>query len=296
MSNEHSLPGEKTIATTRNTAQADEWGLVLQASSIDHRLVPDELAGWAILVNEQDEQAAQHALETHRAENLTRLKNLPPVGLVQWNIEAAIFPAFAIALVYGLTGPIENESRLFAEGILIAGAVRHTEPWRAITALTLHADFPHVLSNIFAAAGAIGALGGLAGPGRAIFWTLCAAALGNFGVALLKPSSYQSLGFSTAVFASVGVSGAILTRQRWPEWHMRIAIAPFSVALALLVYFGFGGRDVSIVSHVCGFVAGLAVGALVAPFARAQTSTFTQFIYAAASIAFVGGAWAMALC
>ena len=45
------------------------------------------------------------------------------------------------------TGPVARYSGWFQRGTAVTGLVLSSEPWRAVTALTLHADTSHVLGN-----------------------------------------------------------------------------------------------------------------------------------------------------
>jgi hypothetical protein len=87
-----------------------------------------------------------------------------------------------------------------SNGALDAGFLGRGEWWRVLTALTLHADMPHLLSNLV-----FGGLFGypaarLFGPGLA--WLLIVAGAGlAYGIdALLHPPQHYLLGASTAVF------------------------------------------------------------------------------------------------
>jgi hypothetical protein len=51
---------------------------------------------------------------------------------------------------YALTGPPAPGSRWFEQGAAAAGRIVGGEPWRAVTALTLDVDAPHVAGNALA--------------------------------------------------------------------------------------------------------------------------------------------------
>ncbi|MFP4351988.1 MAG: rhomboid family intramembrane serine protease, partial [Puniceicoccaceae bacterium] len=144
--------------------------------------------------------------------------------------------------------------------------------WRTLTALTLHADLPHLVSNL---CGGIGFVYWLARYlGSAWAWTLvvCCGALGNaLAAAIHYPEPHLSIGASTAVFAALG----LLTGFGWahtrgdpersiaiPEW----IIPPIAGLTLLGLLGGAGGPRTDVTAHICGFAAGIATALPVAAF------------------------------
>ena len=130
----------------------------------------------------------------------------------------------------------------YIQGRLNAGLVQDGEWWRTITALTLHADVGHLVSNI-----GFGILfgyfaGQLLGAGFAWFGVLIAAALGNKINAWIQPDTHLSVGASTAVFAALGLlSAAAWLRRRRVDHRWSYQYAPLLGGILLLAYTGFGG-------------------------------------------------------
>lgn len=161
-----------------------------------------------------------------------------------------------------------------AAGGARAGAIRSGELVRTMTALTLHADLPHLLSNLV--------FGGLfsyllfhtLGGGLGALALLAAGALGNLVNAWVQAPEHLSIGASTAVFAAIGLLGG-------SEWRVRHLLrepearrfAPVGAAVLLLLYLGVGevqsARNVDVLAHVFGLAAGLALGTLVGAVPRA---------------------------
>src|SRR5690606_31506657 len=71
----------------------------------------------------------------------------------------------ALCLLFVVTGPRAGGHAWFDAGAADAARLRAGEWWRAVTALTLHADFPHVFSNAIALLVFGTALCTLVGPG-----------------------------------------------------------------------------------------------------------------------------------
>lgn len=170
--------------------------------------------------------------------------------------------ALAILAIFQMQG---ERPGWIAAGALDAQAVfGRGEWWRAGTALFLHADAGHVISNalggimIFAAV--LQTLGRLAG------WLLVAAAsvAGNLAVAALHyPAPYRSLGASTSIFAGVGLLTGralrVITQAGHPQ-RWRAMFVALGSGLIVLALYGAGGVEIDIGAHVTGFVAGLAFG------------------------------------
>ena len=144
----------------------------------------------------------------------------------------------------------------------------HAQWWRNITALTLHADAAHVLSNMLW--GFI--FGSLAsariGTGFTLLLMLASGALGNASMAFLGEAPHQSLGASTMVFGMLGILTALHTLVTWKhreEGRGLIRLIPwvplaFGIAMALLTG-GAPGSDA--LAHACGFTWGLILGVAV---------------------------------
>lgn len=138
------------------------------------------------------------------------------------------------------------------------------ELWRAFTALFLHADLGHLVSNtlsgVFVFSAVVTTLGRLRG------WLLLAVAavLGNFAAAAAHAGSeYRSVGASTAVFAALGLLTGRAVRAvigvRHPH-RWRTIFVPLAAGVAVLGLYGAGEQRVDVVAHVTGFAAGLGLG------------------------------------
>jgi membrane associated rhomboid family serine protease len=176
-----------------------------------------------------------------------------------------------------------------SNGALDAGFLGRGEWWRVLTALTLHADMPHLLSNLV--------FGGLFGPGLA--WLLIVAGAGlAYGIdALLHPPQHYLLGASTAVFTSLGLIASYGWRRHlrnWTPW-MRNA-SPLLAGFALLAFTGTGGENTDILAHFAGFAVGAATGAICARLPMpAPGRSGLQWAAGIAAVALIALAWTLAL-
>lgn len=155
-------------------------------------------------------------------------------------------------------------------GALVPAAVfERGEWWRPVTALFLHADLGHLVSNLLSGIFVFAAV--LSAFGRGWGWLLVAAAAiaGNVAAALAHlGTDYRSIGASTAVFAALGLLTGRAVRRVWghrstSRW--RPVFVPLAAGLAVLGLFGAGGVQIDVVAHTTGFAAGLALGFAAAP-------------------------------
>jgi membrane associated rhomboid family serine protease len=140
------------------------------------------------------------------------------------------------------------------------------EWWRAGSALWLHGDIGHLVSNagggflVFSAV--VATFGAVAGWG----WLTVSAIVGNLAaVSVHHGDNYRSLGASTAVFAGLGLLAGRAVRVMSRSDHRRrwrMLLLPLASALAVLGLFGAGGVDVDVLAHATGFGGGLMTGFL----------------------------------
>lgn len=182
-------------------------------------------------------------------------------------------------------------------GRIDGAAMRAGEWWRALTALTLHADLEHLAANIFFG-GLFGAFSGrYLGSGVAWLLILLAGAAGNVVNVLILGPGHRAIGASTAVFAALGLLGSLgwAGRRRSVQgWIYRFG--PIVAAVALLAYTGAGGERTDIGAHIWGFAAGLGAGWLAALIPRAVLLRATvQGVAGLAAVGALATAWVLAL-
>ena len=182
-------------------------------------------------------------------------------------------------------------------GAALAGEIRAGAWWRAVTALTLHADAGHLLGNLAAGFVFGGLLAQLLGQGLAWLAILLAGILGNLANAWLQGPDHASIGASTALFGALGlISGYRRHGWRLP-WRGGIRRwAPLSAGILLLVQLGTSGERTDVGAHVLGFAIGVAGGlALAAAGPRLPRGRGVQLVAGGLTLALLAGAWALAL-
>ena len=272
----------------------DEWSLALTAVGIDARADWSPQDGYVVLVDAADAQRAYAILDAYDDENRTRPAPPPPVEY--GSTAAAALLTIALCALFVFTGPRADGHPWFAAGSADARRMLGGEWWRSATALTLHADFPHILSNAVALLVFGSALCTLVGPGAGLWLLLLAGTGGNVLNATLRGAPYVGIGASTAIFGALGSLAGIRVVQRhagaavsaWRAW------APFAAALALLGMLGSSARS-DVIAHLFGFVVGALLGAALALLRPRPFAPTTQRLLVLAAALTMLGCWAAAL-
>ena len=253
-------PEKATLGPVSRLAQLREWTLVLSSMGIAHA-VRDVGSSWVILVSEDDRSRAEEAIRLYEAEN----RNWPPRRQRELlpHARSLVAPILMLLLVlfFSLTGPVSRSSEWFARGTASSDRILHGELWRAVTALTLHADTLHVLGNALTGSIFLSAVNRRLGDGRGPLVVLLAGAFGNWMNAAWHGSGHLSIGASTAVFGAVGVLAAtqlaLDRRDARRPWLERVAHVVGG--LALLGMLGASPHS-DLLAHLFGLGAGLLVG------------------------------------
>lgn len=284
------------LRTSRRRAQIDEWALVLSAESL-HTQVRDSAAGFAIEVPASDAPRAEHTLAVWERENERVAPPAEPAPLDAHAGGHAIVVAGFLLALFAATGPAGRSRSAFgAIGSAEAAQILTGESWRAVTALTLHADFAHALGNALAGALFLSAVFRSFGFGLGGALVLAAGALGNVANALMQGPPHSTIGASTAVFGALGllVGHALVSRRA--ARRGRPAWLPIGAALALLAMLGTEGERVDLWAHGFGLATGVALGAIVSALpAGWRASRAVQAISGASALATVAIAWTIAL-
>src|SRR5229473_7780540 len=200
---------ETPVRAARRQTRVEEWALVLAAASIPHR-VEREGADFLLIVPDADALQAQAALDAYdeeaRAERHAALAEqaLPRLA---WAVGVAV--AALLLAFFGVTGPPAAGPRWFEHGAASARLIVGGEPWRAVTALTLHVNAVHVAGNALATAVLLPAIVQRLGPGGALWPALLAGTAGNMLAALVYDSRHVAVGASTAIFGALGILAAL---------------------------------------------------------------------------------------
>jgi membrane associated rhomboid family serine protease len=202
---------------------------------------------------------------------------------------AAALVAFHLVVVRGAAG-----AAWFGAGAGDSERVRAGEWWRAVTALALHVDTPHLLSNVVAGTLLLALVFTALGPGVGALAVLAAGAGGNLLNAWLQGGDHVAVGASTAVLGALGVlAGVALGSGAGPVGRSRWGWAPLTAALMLVVLTGLGPAT-DILAHLLGFAVGLPVGFAAARLGPRRGGRALQVACGLAVVATVVGCWAIA--
>lgn len=272
------LAGREPVPVSR----LNDWLLVLTAKKIPHRYFPPPGRYPRLYVPPLHEEAALHEIRAVEAERPVPAF-VPPArdnvtGVLCFLLLLLVWHAlrwnwFGIPLP---SPPFPDTPQAWspAFGLDIYRFRAMHEFWRAITALTLHADDPHLFSNLSFGLFFLIPLCRRAGLGIGIALTLLAGILGNAGNSLMKEANVTSIGFSTALFGAMGalccLAAADIFRHMRRFAHgaasagnpvftlTRRLILPLAAGLALLGILGGGGEAKTDYSaHILGFCCGL---------------------------------------
>jgi membrane associated rhomboid family serine protease len=258
------------VRVTPSRPRADEWAVVLAAADIGHRL-RQRIDGWALLVAPVDVAAAVEALDAYDRENAAEKRaGDDEVTASRRATAAGIAAAVLLLWAFAMTGGRADRSPWFERGSADATRIMAGQWWRAITALGLHADPPHVLANAVAVALLVPAVCRYVGVTLGLSLVLAAGAGGNLLTAAVHGQGHVSVGASTAVFGAIGIlavlriiaPGPVASRRR--KWWIVVA-----AVLALLAFVGTG-PDADVLAHLFGLLVGGALGLFVGLAGRAR--------------------------
>jgi membrane associated rhomboid family serine protease len=207
----------------------------------------------------------------------------------------ALYAALLIAcFVWQQAGSVTELGRVDSIGMIEDGQ------WaRALTALTLHGDVVHLVSNLVAGVGFAIFISRFFGAASGWLLILVSGIMGNaLNAWVYYPQAHYSIGASTAVFGALGILTGIglwiavtEAKQAWsvPRWFL-----PLFGGVTLLGLIGVGDGLVDVAAHISGFLCGMLLGFCGAIFQRAFVYLETKrFWIGVLTIALVAGAWAM---
>lgn len=245
--------------------QARLWALVLDSRYIPCCIESDG-EGWQLLVPTEHFESACTELSIYEGNNRFWPPALPPPRKMIENTLPTLSLLLLLAIFHNLTllGIAIPERGIidFTEiGAAHAEKIRGGEWWRLVTALTLHSDQAHLLSNLTIGGVFIVLLCREFGSGLTWSLLLGTGILGNLLNACLQPPIHRSVGASTAVFGAVGIMAAI-SAVRYHHHLQRRWFIPVASGLALLAILGTEGKNTDLGAHLSGFGFGLLSGLL----------------------------------
>lgn len=282
--------------TNLSRQQVRSLSLVLDSRSIPCCIESDG-DGWLLLVPKHQLESARRELDLYETANNNWPPALPETRQLVENTLPTVSILLLLAIFHNLTligisipgmGLLDLNNLGAAHASEIVGG----KWWQCITALTLHADIAHLLSNLTIGGVFIIMLCRELGSGLAWSLLLASGSLGNFVNAWLQSPAHSSVGASTAVFGAVGILAAIST-MRYRHNLKRRWFVPVAAGVALLALLGTEGKNTDLGAHLFGFGSGVLLGMaaeyLLVRFGR--PGTVLNFLLAVLSAALVVSAW-----
>jgi len=298
MTSQKKTPPEHPLLTTEQEETVTTWALVLAAVRIPHHIHYHNHT-WQLFVPAGKELLAIYELESYVEEN----KDWPPRRPAPDHDFTPLYqpPTLllmgALILFYTITGPWNAQSSWFIQG---AGSGEHIlqkgEWWRLLTALTLHADTVHLLSNCLIGGWLVHFFCQLTGTGLGLCALLLVAGGGNLINVLMHGTAHQFVGFSTAVFAVIGML-AVFTHQRRSRFTGSHFLIPIMAGTALLAALGSSGERTDLGAHFFGLLCGLLSGYLLSrePLHGLRHSLSFQCLCFILFFSLLLGSWTLAL-
>ncbi len=282
------------VRTTPRLAEANEWSLVLNAAALPFHL--QALHGeWQVLVDDDHLDAARAMLDAYDAERAPAPTVTPtsaPAADFAWT--TGLVSGIALLAFFAVTGPARARSAWFQRGAGAADRLWHGEPWRAVTALTLHVDGVHVLGNSVATVLLVAALVARVGPGVGLALFVLTGALANLVAAAAHGGGHVAVGASTATFGALGLLAALQFWRPSPLFTPRTRRWTIPVATLLLLAMLGASANADVLAHGAGVATGMGVGFLGALRRRGPAGSLIQAASGLGALTVVVLAWLLA--
>lgn len=283
------------LCVTADYRLAQDWELVLlsQGLSPDLRQGPE---GYVLSVPRHQENRARAGLIAYQSENSSKLEKESASANAPGSLAASAFAGIGMLVFYAVTTEWTANLPWFERGSADALRILHGELWRAVTALTLHADVVHASGNAVGVALFLYAVCSAVGTGVGPALVLLSGAAGNLANAYFHGDPHVSLGASTAVFGAIGILASLsMVRRRRTVSSKRRAWLPTAAAMALLAMLGTGGQRVDVWAHLFGLFAGALFGIAASYVTFRPPRVGIQWACGAACVAVLISSWMLAL-
>lgn len=287
---------EVLLRTINDPHNLNIYSLVLSAAGITHRIQHIDSAHLEIYVSSELKDIAAMELAAYERENT----NWPPKNQIDTYMPSfrAMSPIIAGSLlfIYGQTGDWKQGSLWFVHGAGNSEAIlNQSQYYRLVTALTLHADLVHVLSNCILGGFLVHFLLSITGNGIGIFMLLATGAAANYINVLAHGPGHNFVGFSTSIFSVIGMLCTINFRGKKKKTVLHF-LMPVMAGLALLAFLGSSGERTDLGGHFFGLATGLLAGNIVRwrVFETIRNSFLWQFLLGCCSCIVVYICWQIA--
>jgi rhomboid protease GluP len=283
-----------TLISATSRSQAMDWSLVLASQDISciirHAAEENQ---WGLEIAASDHGRASAAIRQYQWENRGWKWRQPlswPGGTFHWG---GLIWCLLLVLLHATA---TQYPRLASAGVLDSAAVRTGEWWRLFTAMTLHADTGHLVSNITTGLVLFGLAMARYGAGVGLLAAYLAGLGGNLFGLWLYLDPYRGLGASGMVMGALGlVAAQSLAPASARPRPLKIALGGLLGGVMLFLLLGTNPQS-DLVAHLGGFGAGCGLGSvLVWTTTAGQPATRVNFSAGLLLAAAVIYTWRLAL-
>ena len=270
--------------------EAETYALVLASAGIAHQTRKGPF-GWELIVDTEEFETAFETIREYLLENRKDVPAPEMPAMAYYRNFSGVWVALGL-LVCHLTVYTQLETQAIIKAFgASAKHILHGEYYRTVTALMLHGDAVHLVSNMVGIAIFGTAVAAVAGLGVAWTMILMTGLVGNLFNAILYQTDHLSVGASTAIFGAIGILGAYQFIRRWRQPHQRLkAYLPLGAGLALLAFLGASARS-DLTAHLFGFAAGLLAGAIYGKTVKKPIEPSVQKAFLAVVVVILLFAW-----
>jgi len=285
------------VFTHHSNLACVERQFVLQSRGIASQIIENE-DGFVLVVDSQFHSQALAEMNSYVDENIInspKPANTEPTPLEF--IPALLGYAWTLIFVSIVAGFSLFGADWYVQGRVDASEIYSGQWWRLVTALSLHANGQHLLSNMGFGLLFLYYIGRYLGYGLSLLTVLMTGIAGNAINVYMHGSTHHSIGASTAVFGALGLLSAYVWKQKYfsqASWSKRLG--PIFGGIALLAFTGTGGENTDIGAHLWGFASGLMIGWFCAQFyGTVRLDSKAQKYYAALALALILISWSLAV-
>ncbi len=276
-------------------AEAGEHALVLVAAGIDCQLTPRG-SGIVLLVAEPRVVEARRELAAYARDSQSEAIPRPPPLPLRDGLTGVLAYWCALTFIFSAARHHAFAIDWLAAGEAQSGLIVGGQWWRVFTALGLHADSGHLVSNLVAGSLFGFFLAEILGSGLAWLLILVAGGAGNAINASFQSATHTSIGASTAIFGAIGLLAVLALKYQLPQWkHGLRRWAPLAAGVMLLALLGMGGERIDVGAHLAGFFVGCLMGGVFLAVGPRVVTLRRTAAYIVGAVALFIGTWLIAL-
>ncbi len=267
-----------------------EIELICQSLSLSYKVIPF-YGYYLFFIHENDYLTFFKNLNEFLNETITFKEEKVKISIPVLNDKIGFLSYFLISgmILFYFFYTFTDKKYFFIEaGANDAFKVLNGEFYRCVTALFLHANLIHLLSNIIFFSIIFRYVIKIFGEGLGWLLIIFSGACGNFVTSFIYGNFHSSIGFSTSVFATIGILSNV---------NLKIVknYVPLIGGFFLLIMLGGGNKKIDVLSHITGLGSGFLLTELVLRKYKNLISYKYQFIFKNILILMIFICWILAI-